>query len=166
MNMKSMRYLFSGVALCSLLALFSSCEEKDYTSRMPVFSGFVMTPEVVTPGDSVTIIAKQATKGTLLNGTDYQWTITNSSDSVVFSEKSKVTYDHQPEDPKIVFHVPVNLRPGTYWVNFYAKYRYSGQGSVYNGSLNNGSMGGLGTFTGTSSAIYGECRGEFTFKIQ
>lgn len=166
MNMKSMRYLFSGVALCSLLALFSSCEEKDYTSRMPVFSGFVMTPEVVTPGDSVTIIAKQATKGTLLNGTDYQWTITNSSDSVVFSEKSKVTYDHQPEDPKIVFHVPSNLRTGVYKVNFYAKYRYSGQGSVYNGSLNNGSMGSLGTFTGTSSAIYGECRGECSFKIQ
>lgn len=167
-NKKFMRCLFSGLAFCGLLAAFSSCEEKDYTSRMPVFSGFVLSQEVLAPNDSITITAKQITKGTLLNGTIYQWTIKDSRDSVVLSEKQEVIYDYQPDDPVIGYRIPANARTGRYTVSFYAKYKYSGQGTVIgSGSYDQDNEGVTGSITPSASgATYGECNGKVYFNVE
>lgn len=160
-------YLLSGAALCSLLAVFSSCEEKDYTSRMPVFAGFVLNMDAPAPGDSIVITAKQATQGTLLNGTVYQWTITDSRDSTVYTAKQEVIYDHQPSDPVIGYRIPNNARTGRYTVSFYAKYKYSGKGDVLTGgSYDQGGEGISGSITpSTSGATYGECKGKVYFNV-
>lgn len=162
------RCLFSGVALCSLWTVFSSCEEKDYTSQMPVFAGFVLSQEVLAPEDSITITAKQITKGTLLNGTLYQWTIKDSRDSVVLSEKQEVIYDHQSEDPVIGYRIPANARTGRYTVSFYARYKYSGQGAVMgSGSYEQDNDGVSGSITPSASgATYGECNGKVYFNVE
>lgn len=161
------RYLLSGVALCSLLAVFSSCEEKDYTSRMPVFAGFVLNMDAPTPGDSIVITAKQATRGTLLNGTTYQWTITDSRDSTVYTETQEVIYDHQPSDPVIGYRIPNNARTGRYTVSFYARYKYSGKGEVLSGGpYDQGSDGTSGSINPSASgATYGESKGKVYFNV-
>lgn len=166
-----MRCLFSGLAFCGLLAAFSSCEEKDYTSRLPIFSGFVLSQDVLAPGDSITITAKQATKGTLLNGTIYQWTIKDVRDSVVLSEKQEVIYDHQPDDPVIGYRIPADARTGRYTVTFYAEYKYSGQSLEQRGPADNsGDQSVVGTIKPvipvSAQVFRGACQGDIRFNVE
>lgn len=167
MNKFSMRSLLSGFAALALVSVFTACEEKDYTSRMPSFSGFMLNMDAPSRGDSVVITARQATKGQLLNGTTYQWTITDSYDSVVYQEVQEVIYDHQSSDPVVGYRIPSDARTGRYTVNFYAKYKYSGQGVVIdNGSYGQSDDGLTGSITPSSSGLsYGECKGKVQFTV-
>lgn len=164
------RTLLPGLALCSLLTVFTSCEEKDYTSRLPSFAGFQMNMDAPSRGDSITITARQAAKGYLLNGTVYQWTITDSRDSTVYSEKQDVIYDHNSSDPKIGFRIPADARTGRYTVTFYAEYKYSGQDlkqPAPSGNLGDPSITGtIKPVSPASSQIFrGACKGDVSFYV-
>lgn len=167
MNKFSMRSLLAGVVALTMVSVFTSCEEKDYTSQMPTFSGFTLNMDAPSRGDSVIITAKQITQGKLLNGTTYQWTITDSHDSTVYQEVQEVIYDHEPSDPVVGYRIPADARTGRYTVNFYAKYKYSGQGVVINGgSYNQEGDGTSGSINpGASGLTYGECKGKVQFTV-
>lgn len=167
MNKFSMRSLLAGAVALTMVSVFTSCEEKDYTSQMPTFSGFTLNMDAPSRGDSVIITAKQITQGKLLNGTTYQWTITDSHDSTVYQETQEVVYDHEPSDPVVGYRIPADARTGRYTVSFYAKYKYSGQGLVIDGgSYNQGSDGTSGSINpGASGLTYGECKGKVQFTV-
>lgn len=167
MNKFLMRNLFAGAAALAFVSFLTSCEEKDYTSQMPVFSGFLLNMDAPQRGDSVTITAKQVTQGKLLNGTTYQWTITDSHDSIVYEETQEVIYDHDPSDPVVGYRIPEDARTGRYTVNFYAKYKYSGQGVVMSGgSYDQSGDGTNGSINaGASGLTYGESKGKVQFTV-
>lgn len=167
MNKFSMRSLLAGAVVLTVASVFTSCEEKDYTSQMPTFSGFTLNMDAPSRGDSIVITAKQITKGKLINGTTYQWTITDSRDSTVYTETQEVIYDHEPSDPVLGYRIPANARTGRYTVSFYARYKYSGQGTVMNGgNYGQSSDGTNGTINpGASGLTYGECKGSVQFRV-
>lgn len=167
MNKFSMRSLLTGAVALTLVSVFTSCEEKDYTSQMPTFSGFTLSDETPVRGDSIVITAKQITKGKLLNGTTYQWTITDSHDSTVYEETQEIIYDHESSDPVVGYRIPSDARTGRYTVSFYAKYKYSGQGIVISGgSYNQSGDGTNGSINaGASGLTYGECKGKVQFTV-
>lgn len=153
MKQKIMRSLLSGFACCALLAAFTSCEEKDFSSHMPVYSGIVLDKDVIAPGDSVTFTAKQSTPGKLINGTNYTWTIKDSHDSTLYTVTQNVIYDYDPSDPVLGYRIPGDARTGTYTVSFSAYFKYSGQGTVVTG-------GGA-----SSGATYGTYQNSIDFKV-
>lgn len=167
MNKFSVRSLFAGVLTLAMVSVFTSCEEKDYTSQLPTFSGFKLSKEVISRGDSIVVTAKQISKGKLLNGTTYKWTIKDSNDSTVYEDNQDIIYDHEPSDPVIGYRIPADARTGRYTVSFYAKYKYSGQGLVLEGgSYNQSNEGTSGSINpGASGLTYGECKGSVQFTV-
>ena len=167
MKKKQIFPLFSGVAALALMTLFASCEEEDYTSRMPEFSKLEVDYDAPSVGDSITVTARQSKKGTLFNGTIYKWTVKDSKDSIVHEAEQKVIYDNNPVDPVFGYRIPQQAKAGRYTVYFHARYKYSGQGGVLTGGGLGSSDGSNGNIRPTvSGATYGECKGNVRFEIQ
>lgn len=151
---------------------FVACEEANTDSYPPIWYGFRLEPYPPVAGDSLTVTAVQAKKGSLIHATTYKWTLTYNLDKDGINEDTVITvlqntnYDGiSNADPTCRFHVPVNAS-GRAALSFEAKYSFSGNG--YMGTFGNNyerPEGIRGNITSYSGILDGGAKGSFSFNI-
>lgn len=175
------------LALVTLALTTAGCNDDDkYESYPPTWEGFKVERGGVTlskselntlrAGDEITITAVQATKGHLINATNYSWKLTlpvydgtgtelAEEDSVI-EYKKHTNYDGLDNgDPKWTFTIPAeaycgkealpDMRPAT--ITFEASYNYSANGVQVENSAYNTSLSG--SITPYSGNLDGGARG-------
>ena len=179
---------------CLMTVVCYACSDNDYSSYCPTWLGFTYTTgsypnyvqgkagSVVTlhAGDSIHLTAHQASRGRLINSTDYSWTICfdtlDGSGNRVRANKSyykHTNYDGYADgadDPVCHLLLPENALPTEAnrqdTIKFVARYSYSGQGTVIeNGNIvDNTSYNGR--ITPQSGATGGGAAGNFYFRVE
>ena len=160
-------FAFSGILV------FAACEETNTNSSPPIWYGFRIDPYPAVAGDSLTVTAVQAKKGSLIHATTYKWTLTYNLDKDGINEDTVITVQQNTNydgisnaDPTCRFYVPVNA-PGRATLSFEAKYAFSGNG--YMGTFGNDynrPEGVRGNITSYSGILDGGAKGSHTFYIQ
>lgn len=162
------------LALAVLTAIFTivSCDEKNYESYPPTWKGFQITPNPVTPGEKVTVVAIQNEKGRLINATDYDWTLIvelepEGRDTIKRHEHTN--YDGiSNADPRMTFTIPANAKSNRQAkLTFNAVYQYSGHGiQVSSGNSYDTGSSYTGSINSTSGSLVGEARGSANITIK
>ena len=166
-------YLSYAVAACmGLCALATACSDSDAHSYMPLFEGFE-APKTASPGDSVTVFARQSKKGTLIYHARYTWSYyydyaTENGTGRVESDPTyqTVCYDMEPDDPQFRFYVPDSATSVV--VTFVGDYDYSAQGdNAYDGSdTSTGSVSNGYIRPVTSNVAGGKSKGSVRITIR
>lgn len=155
-------------------SLLVGCEEEDYTSYVPTFEGFVVSPAAPVSGDTVVFEAVQSQIGRLLHKGVYTWTFTftpdggTDDDVVKKTVTQRVVYDDEPGNPKAGIRLPAGQK-GMLSCTFQGEYHYSGTGVQVSsgGTYNDPSTGRYGSIKLVqSSQLYGICRGTARVKVR
>ena len=169
-----MKYLSRLVILfLGVVSLFlCGCDDDEAISRPPTYQGFKYSPSVVHGGETVKITAVQLTKGTYLNATNYNWSMTVKLlvDGVEVDET--LTYsDHTNYDgvsnanPVWELEVPENIVAGTYTCTFKARFNNSAGGESFYSSGTTGA-GCTGTIRSSYDGLmYSSASGSFNLPI-
>ncbi len=173
------KYMSAAFAALIFASVTTGCDDKDeYVSYPPTWKGFkverggveLTTSQLNTlrAGDKITVTAVQATKGHLINATNYIWTLTlpvydhtsetlAQTDSVI-EYKTHTNYDGLDNgDPCWELVIPAEVycgrealpdrRPAT--ITFEASYNYSANGvQAENGAYDTGLSGSITPYSG------------------
>ena len=148
------------------------CDDDEAISRPPTYQGFKYSPSVVHGGETVKITAVQLTKGTYLNGTDYNWSMTvkvlngSSEENETLTYSKHTNYDGVDNtSPVWELEIPENVVAGTYTCTFKASFKNSASGESFS---SNGTTGAGCTGTIRSSydgLMYSSASGSFSLPI-
>jgi hypothetical protein len=136
------KLIFSSLLMAMCCNLWIGCSNDDVYSIVPHFSTIECRPNPVTPGDSITLTARQDQMGKLINATSYDWSFSYqyfydgavTKDTTVYLPTVKTNYDGiSNADPVIGFHVPTNIAGNlTVTINaFYSLSAQSSSGALY-----------------------------------
>lgn len=120
-----------GITAISSLTMGCSDDEHEYRSEPPLFSDVVVKSletgkEEIHVGERFIVTAVQQKTGRLLNKTTYKWAST--PDGISHKYKTAVIYDLEYENPTDTL---IAQKPGTFNINFNAKYNVSGNTSEW-----------------------------------
>ena len=178
------------LAAATLIGMTVSCKNEKAESFCPTWKGFTysitrdgvdvpVTGRIPTfvPGDWIHLTACQATRGNLINGTDYSWTLcydkeigegkTEHVRETVYKHTNYDGYADGANDPRIDIQLPADAKetsqkPDT--IIFVARYAYSATGAtIENGNIVDNSYSGR--ITPQSGPTGGGAAGYFYFHV-
>lgn len=136
------KYIFSSLLMTMCCGLWMGCSNDELYSIVPHFSKIECQPNPITPGDSITLTARQDQLGKLINATSYDWSFKYSyfydgaatKDTTVNMPTVKTNYDGiSNADPVMGFRVPANIASNlTVTINaFYSLSAQTSTGQLY-----------------------------------
>lgn len=128
--------LISALLFFTLVAGCSSNEDDaKYQSTPPTFSDLTLVNasggDALRAGEVCKATAVQASKGRLLNATEYTWQASPDADVYIDKAQYGVIYDNESANPTASFTFP---RAGHYIITLKARYSISGTAGAYNGT--------------------------------
>ncbi len=137
--MKKIKFVFSALFLAVAASMAVGCSDKaddeEFRSKPPIIADLEVKMldggTQLTVGDKMVATLVQKSKGRLLNGATYEWSVTPLPDSVVHNYKRSVIYDKGKANPTDTLQFK---KPGTYTLKFTGAFKISGSNSEHHNS--------------------------------